>query len=56
MRFSENLPEDFPQLARGTLNDPSAKPSPPVKLLEENIAGKLLDISVSNDFLDLAPE
>jgi len=25
------------------------------KLLEENVSGKLLDISLSNDFLDLMP-
>lgn len=56
MRFWEKLPEDSPPLARGTPNDPSAKPIPPMKLLEENIAGKLPDISAGNDFLDLAPE
>ena len=27
-----------------------------VKLLEENIGGKLLDTGVGNDFLDLMPE
>ena len=27
-----------------------------IKFLEENIAGKLLDISLGNDFLDLTPK
>ena len=27
-----------------------------MKLLEENIGGNLLDISLDNDFLDLTPE
>ena len=27
-----------------------------IKLLRENIKGKLLDVGLGNDFLDLAPE